>query len=451
MTTTNQETTMESVESFRARAADWIPEHLPRPGVRGDDNPVDRRLAENGLDPDDHIARARALQGILYDGGFAGICYPAEYGGQGLTPLHMHAFNAECRGYDMGGLNIFGMTFGMIGPTILEFGTEEQKAHHVRNFLTGENVWIQFLSEPTGGSDLASALTRADRDGDEWVINGSKIWTSFGDFGDMGMLVARTNWEVPKHSGLSVFLVPVRSPGLEVVPLRLVSGQTGFCQEYFTDVRVPADALIGSLDDGWTVASRLLVHERNSVGGGSQYWQAPPGATYAGEGGGLEGPREANASARRGPRDDLADLARARGKSDDAHTRQLVGEAYAAAKVGSQLGPRVATAMANGALPPPAGSFLKLFNSTNQVRRSDISMAIAGTPAVAWDADDHASSARGIGFLGRQAGSILSGTSEIQRNIISERVLGLPRQPSLDSKVPCREVRHNRMPSGRES
>jgi len=450
MTTTDQEATIESVESFAERATAWIPEHLPRPGTRGDDNPVDRRLAEHGGDPDDHIARARALQGILFDGGFAGICYPAAYGGQGLTPRHMQAFNAACRGYDMGGLNIYGMTFGMIGPTILEFGTEEQKLRHVPAFLSGQNVWIQFLSEPTGGSDLASVLTRADRDGDEWVINGSKIWTSFGDFGDWGLLVARTNWDVPKHSGITVLLVPVHSAGLEVVPLRLVSGQTGFCQEYFTDVRVPADHVLGAIDDGWTVASRLLVHERNSVGGGSQFWEAPPGATYAGEGGGLGGSPEGGASARRGPRDDLADLARARGKSDDAHTRQLVAEAYAAAKVGSQLGPRVSTAMAKGVLPPPGGSFLKLFNTSNQVRRSDISMAIAGSPAVAWDADDHASAARGIGFLGRQAGSILSGTSEIQRNIISERVLGLPREPSLDSKVLFREVRHNRMPSGRD-
>jgi alkylation response protein AidB-like acyl-CoA dehydrogenase len=411
-------------------------------GATGDENPVTRRLQDRGLDSANEVLRAKALQGIIHDGGFAGVAYPTEYGGLGLMVAHMQAFNAECRGYDLSGLGFFGMTYGMIGPTIVEFGTEEQKQRHIRAFLSGDNIWIQFLSEPTGGSDLASALTRADRDGDEWVINGSKIWTSFGDLGDYGLMVARTNWDAPKHSGLSVFIVPVRTPGVEVVPLRLVTGQTGFCQEFFTDVRLPADHLLGSLHDGWTVASRLLVHERNSVGGGSQYWQAPAG----GEGG--RRASQADGSARR--RDELVELADANGKTRDPHTRQLVAEAYASAKVANQLGPRVATAMAKGALPPPAGSFLKLFNSSAQVRRSDIQMAIAGTPAVVWEPDDPTSADRGLGFLFRQAGSILSGTSEIQRNIISERVLGLPREPSMDSKIPFNQVRHNTMPSGRQ-
>jgi alkylation response protein AidB-like acyl-CoA dehydrogenase len=281
-------------------------------------------------------------------------------------------------------------------------------------------------------------LTRADRDGDEWVINGSKIWTSLGDIGDWGMLVARTDWDVPKHSGISVFLVPVRSDGLEVRPLRLVTGATGFCQEFFTDVRIPADDLLGTLNDGWNVASRLLVHERNSIGGGSSFWQAPfDELRAAGSRGGSEG----------SGRDELVDLARARGKNDDSYTRQLVAEAYAASKVVAQLGLRVSTGMAKGVLPPPAGSFLKLFNSSSQVRRSDITMTIAGTSATVWEPDDDVAEGRGLGYLFRQAGSILSGTSEIQRNIISERVLGLPREPSLDTKVPFREVRHNTMPS----
>ena|SRR6202034_433722 len=443
------QTTGESVEAFQARAAAWIPEHLPKIGDTGEGNPVTRRLQEQGLDPADPVLRSKALQGIIYEGGFAGVAYPKEYGGQGLTARHMHAFNVECAGYDLSGLFYFGMTFGMIGPTIVEFGTEEQKERHIRAFLTGENIWIQFLSEPTGGSDLASALTRADRDGDEWVINGSKIWTSFGDLGDYGLLVARTNWDVPKHSGLSVFMVPVHTQGLEVVPLRLVTGQTGFCQEFFTDVRIPADHLLGQLNDGWTVASRLLVHERNSVGGGSEYWEQPPFAFPGAEGSGeADGPSARGVAALQ--RDDLVELADATGRAQDPYTRQLVAEAYAANKVAGQLGSRVAVAMAKGALPPPAGSFLKLFNSSNQVRRSDIQMAIAGTPAVAWETSDRSSEDRGLGYLFRQAGSILSGTSEIQRNIISERVIGLPREPSLDSKVPFNQVRHNTMPTGTE-
>jgi alkylation response protein AidB-like acyl-CoA dehydrogenase len=443
-----EQTTMESVESFRERAAAWIPERSPKVGATGNDDPVTRRLVERGLDADNSVLRSKALQGIIYDGGFAGVAYPKEYGGQGLTAKHMQAFNTECRGYDLSALGAFGMTFGMIGPTILEFGTEEQKERHVRGFLNGENIWIQFLSEPTGGSDLASVLTRADRDGDEWVINGSKIWTSLGESGDYGLLVARTNWDVPKHSGISVFMCPVHTPGLEVMPLRLVTGATGFCQEFFTDVRIPADHLLGTLNDGWTVASRLLVHERNSVGGGSQFW-AQPFSGLRGQGG--PGGEPEPMDVRGGRRDDLVELADATGKAKDPYTRQLVAEAYVAARVGGQLGPRVAQAMGKGVLPPPAGSFLKLFNSSNQVRRSDIQLTIGGVPSVIWETDDRESEGRGLGYLFRQAGSILSGTSEIQRNIISERVLGLPREPSLDSKVPFNEVRHNRMPSGRES
>jgi alkylation response protein AidB-like acyl-CoA dehydrogenase len=437
---------MESVESFRERAAAWIPDHLPKIGATGNDDPAVRRLVEQGLDPEDQILRSKALQRIIYDGGFAGVAYPKEYGGQGLTAAHIAAFNAECRGYDLD-LNPFGMTFGMIGPTILEFGTEEQKERHIRGFLNGENIWIQFLSEPTGGSDLASVLTRADRDGDEWVINGSKIWTSLGELADYGLLVARTNWDVPKHSGISVFMCPVRVEGLEVMPLRLVTGETGFCQEFFTDVRIPADHLLGTLNDGWTVASRLLVHERNSVGGGSQYW-AQPFTAMRGEGGMGGGSAPVQSGSPR--RDDLVELADSTGKVKDPYTRQLVAEAYVAGRVGNQLRPRVMQAMGKGVLPPPAGSFLKLFNSLNQVRRSDIEMAIAGTPAVVWETDDRASENRGLGYLFRQAGSILSGTTEIQRNIISERVIGLPREPSLDSKVPFNQVRHNAMPGSKE-
>jgi alkylation response protein AidB-like acyl-CoA dehydrogenase len=433
---------IETVEDFRTRAAAWIPETLPKIGAKGNDNQVTRRLTEEGQDPGDHVLRAKMLQRIIYDGGFAGICYPEEYGGQSLTPAHMAAFNKECRGYDMAGLGLFGMTYGMIGPTILEFGTEEQKERHVRGFLTGDNVWIQFLSEPTGGSDLAGVLTRADLDGEEWVLNGSKIWTSLGDVGDYGMCVARTNWEVPKHSGISVFLVPVHSEGLEVQPLRLSNGGTGFCQEFFTDVRIPADHLIGTLNDGWTVASRLLVHERNSIGGGSDFWQSPPipARTIETDDDGEEGIMP--------PPGNLVELAASRGKADDTKTRQLVAEAHALLKVNSQLGPRISRSMAKGVLPPPAGSFLKLFNSSAQIRRSDIEFAIAGTATTVWDSDDRASRSRGLGFLMRQAGSILSGTTEIQKNIISERVLGLPREPSLDTKVPFNEVRHNVMPSG---
>jgi alkylation response protein AidB-like acyl-CoA dehydrogenase len=352
----------------------------------------------------------------------------------------MHAFNAEARDYDFMSMGVFGMTLGMIGPTLVDFGTAEQRGYWIPRMLRGEDIWIQFLSEPTGGSDLASCLTRADRDGDEFVINGSKIWTSLGEIGDMGMLVCRTNWDVPKHRGISVMLVPVRSPGLSVHPLRLVSGGTGFCQEFFDDVHVPVENLVGTMNDGWTVASRLLVHERNSVGAGSEYHQLPMSAP------GRASTRTGNsAQAARRERDELVRLAAATNQAHDPHVRQLVAEAHVLSKVASQLGPRIGIGTRKGKFPPNSGSFLKLFNTATGIRRSDIGMELAGSAAVAWRSDDAAARNRGVGYLARQAPSILSGTSEIQRNIISERILDLPREASPDRDTPFNQVRTNAM------
>jgi alkylation response protein AidB-like acyl-CoA dehydrogenase len=311
--------------------------------------------------------------------------------------------------------------------------------------LRGDELWVQFLSEPTGGSDMAGTLTRAARDGDTYVINGSKVWTSAADYSDVGFMLARTNWDVPKHRGLSTFVVPIRTEGLTVLPLRLVTGHTGFCQEFFDDVTIPASNLIGKENDGWTVASRLLVHERNSVGGGSEWHNATLGVTFhGGRGSGAAG------SSR------LTNLARRRGMSSDSLARQLIAEAHVLDTVNRQLGSRVAQATRTGSLPPPAGSLLKLFGSTSGVRASDITMEMAGASAVVWSsrsADEDrfvplmgGADSQGVAYLFRQAGSILSGTSEIQRNIISERVLGLPREPAPDRDLPFNEVRHNSMP-----
>ncbi len=274
-------------------------------------------------------------------------------------------------------LGQFTLTLGMNAPTMVEYGTDAQKRKYLPRMIRGEDVWIQLLSEPTGGSDLASAITRATQDGDEWVISGSKIWTSGADHSDMGMCVARTNWDVPKHRGLSVFIVPMDAPGLTIQPLRLVSGQTGFCQEFFDDVRVPADALLGDLNDGWAIATRLLVHERNVLNGGSEYYLPPAGGFAA----------MSSGSSRR---DDLVELAETTGQADDPHVRQLVAEAYVNAKVGGQAGPRVVTAMRQGLVPPAASSILKLINSNHAIRRSDISMELVGSSAVAWKPNDTA-------------------------------------------------------------
>jgi alkylation response protein AidB-like acyl-CoA dehydrogenase len=436
MTVSDVDVPTESIEAFTERVKAWAAENLTSLGASGDDDRFAAYMHEIGLEPSDNLARGRAVLRRMAEAGLTGLTLPKEYGGQGLPPSYLRAFNDGVTGYDVS-LQQWILVLGMNAPGLLEFGTEEQKKEYLPRLLRGDDHWIQFLSEPTGGSDLASTITRADLDGDEWVINGSKIWTSLADQSDMGMCLARTNWDVPKHSGLTVFIVSLRTPGLEIVPIRLVSGQTGFCQEFFDDVRVPRDSVLGDVNDGWNVASRLLVHERNVLNGGSEYW-LPPGGF---------GPRAGAETVRR--RDDLVEEAVSRGDEKDAYVRQLVAEAYINAKVGAQLGPRITAAMRKGLMAPAASSILKLMNSENGIRRSDITAVLAGSSMAAWTPGDISAAGRGLGYLARQAGALVSGTSEIQRNIISERVLDLPREAAPDRVLPFKEVRHNSMPSRR--
>ncbi len=276
MTGSTDPSTIEDVESFRARARVWLGDTFAR--VDTTDDPVgDRLQAEDRRDTE--AERARVGQRMLWEGGFAGITYPKEYGGQGLTAAHLHAFTNEARAYDLGGCGpMFAMTLGMMGPTLLELGSDELKARYLPRMIRGDDLWVQFLSEPTGGSDLAGAITRATRDGDGYALTGSKVWTSAAEYSDYGFCLARTDWDVPKHRGLTMFVVPLRAPGLEVIPLRLVTGATGFCQEFFDNVVVPATDVVGDVNDGWNVASRLLVHERNAIAGGSEFHDMDTGA-----------------------------------------------------------------------------------------------------------------------------------------------------------------------------
>ena len=221
----------ETPEAFRERARAWVEKNLPRADAQ----------ASGGLAADDEeelrgVAEARALQRKIFDGGFAGIRYPKEYGGQGLTREHQLAWHEATAGYQVP--TAFSVTHGILGPTMLDFGTEEQKARHIPAMLDGRELWVQFLSEPSGGSDLAGLLTRADRDGDMFRLNGSKIWSTGAHFSDYTMVLARTNADVPKHAGLSMFMMPIRSPGVTVNPIKLVTGGSHFCQEFFDDVQL---------------------------------------------------------------------------------------------------------------------------------------------------------------------------------------------------------------------
>ena len=258
MTTTERlaPTDIEDVESFRLRARAFIEENLApaRSGRRFGEMTDEDELAE--------MARHRALQRQLFDAGFAGIVVPKDYGGAGLTPAHAQVFNQEIAGYDAPTM-LQVPNFTPCMAVILEFGTEEQKLRHIPPILKGEHVFVQFLSEPSSASDAAGAQTTATRDGEEWLLNGSKIWSSGAWRADYGLCLARTNWDVEKHRGLSVFLVPVHAQGLELHRIEMLNGAREFCQEFFTDVRIPDNDRIGEVDDGWTVGIRWLFHERS--------------------------------------------------------------------------------------------------------------------------------------------------------------------------------------------
>jgi alkylation response protein AidB-like acyl-CoA dehydrogenase len=406
---------MEDLETFRLRAKSWLADNMParRATGTGDD-----------LTQDDRVVRARELQRRLFDGGFAGIVYPVEYGGQGLSPDHQRVFTAEAAGFEMPLLfNV--PTLGILAPTLLDFGTEEQKQRHLPAILRGDELWVQFLSEPSGGSDLAGCITRATRDGDVWVLNGAKIWSSGAYWCDWAMCLARTNWDVPKHRGLTMFIVKIHQPGIQIEQIRQVNGAMEFCQEFFDDVPIPEANVVGAVNDGWTVASQLLFHERNSVGGGSPYVS----------GGGVE-------SANGGRLPDNRWLARELGLASDPHVRELVAESYILDVVHGQLGQRVAAGMRAGVFPGTAGAILRLFSGERTVRQTDINLEIAGAAAVAGPED---SMVNGFAdqFLARQGSCLGGGSVEMARNIISERVLGMPREYAADRDVPFNQVKRN--------
>ena len=403
---------LEPVEDFRQRARAWMAEHLPPVP----EDPNDRS--------DERWDHERRLQRTLWDGGFAGICFPREYGGLGLTVEHQRAFTQESLPYDLPfATNV--PTLGILAATLVDFGTHDQKLRHLPAILKGEELWVQFLSEPSGGSDLAGVLTRADRDGEEFILNGSKIWSSGAYVADYAMCLARTNWDVPKHRGLTMFIMKIHQPGVTVQQIRQVDGTLEFCEEFFDDVALPADSVVGEVDDGWTVATRLLVHERMAVGGGSQYTSG----RSVGHGGDPDG-------------DPIIDLVRERGLTQDPVARQRAAEAHVRQLVSGRLIKRVTQGMATGAMAPPSGSLMKLFHATTVMRRGEIALELGGADAVTWPADDQPVAGQlGEHTLARQNVSLGGGSNEIQRNIIAERLLGLPREAAGDRDIPYRDVR----------
>jgi alkylation response protein AidB-like acyl-CoA dehydrogenase len=405
---------MEDLDTFRERARAFIRGNLRPSG------PIPLKLeARSDEEELAGVAREREIQRMLFDADLAGICVPREYGGQGLTPAHQQVLNEEIAGYEYP----VRMQIPTVSPcmaVLLDFGTEEQKRRHVPAILEGDEMWIQFLSEPSGGSDVAGALTTAVRDGDEWVLNGSKIWTTGAWWSDWGLCLARTNWDVPKHRGLTVFMFPIHQPSVEMHRIEMLNGNREFCQEFLSDVRVPDANRIGAVDDGWTVCIRWMFHERMLYN--SPYVTVPAGFT---QGSGST---------------TMTEIARDAGRLDDPVARDLIGEARMLELVKAPLQRRVNQAITTGAMSDQAAAIVRLFTGIASARQTTIGFEIAGAAGAAWQEGDGALVDRGTDFMMRQSSCIGGGTTEMARNVVSERVLGMPRERAADRDVAFRDV-----------
>jgi alkylation response protein AidB-like acyl-CoA dehydrogenase len=399
------------LNAYRLRCRDWLAANLTA-------------LADVDLDEAESLSsleEAKRVQALLFDGGFAGISWPTDYGGQGLTMTHQRIFNEEVADYFIP-TQVFVIGLGMCAPTLLEFGTEEHKKQHIPRMLRGDEVWCQLFSEPGAGSDVASLQTRAARDGDEWIVNGQKVWTSGAHISDYGIMIARTDPDAPKHRGISMFILDMHSPGVAIRPLVQMTGHAGFNEVFFDDVRIPADRLLGEVNNGWRAAIGTLMNERVSIGAG----------------GGGTGRRVGGGEFRR-----LVALARRSGLVDQARVRELLAGIYCDSRVLELLSDRIRASVRAGKAPGPEGSIAKLATTELAQRSADTGFEIVGLRGQAWDAGDDDAEQIALAVLAYPGNSIAGGTTEIMKNILGERVLGLPKEPQVDRDIPFRELRVN--------
>jgi alkylation response protein AidB-like acyl-CoA dehydrogenase len=351
---------------------------------------------------------------MIFDAGFAGIAMPREYGGAGLTLDHQAAWAQETRGREVP--DILYVSIGVLGVTLLEHGAPDFVAEHLPRILRGQEVWLQMLSEPSGGSDMAAVTTRAVRAERGWVLNGAKIWTSLADRADWGMCLARSDRNRSKHGGLSMFAIPLAAPGVTITPIiGLDGGPAHFFQEFLDDVAVPANHLVGGENDGWRVARDLLKSERNAI-------------TGVGHGLGLR-QSSVGESTNLVAQPFAASTTHADPVLDDAVVQNWVNET-----VRVELGKRISTGMRVGAIDGSWGSVLKLSLAAEGIRSAEVKLRAAGIDAVIWDSEDPAIPPPALSWLTSRRYSIAGGTNEIQRNIISERILKMPRERAIDNR-----------------
>ncbi|HNJ98397.1 MAG TPA: acyl-CoA dehydrogenase family protein [Ilumatobacteraceae bacterium] len=357
---------------------------------------------------------------ILFAAGYLAPGWPVEYGGGGLSALEQVIIAEEFAkaGVPTGGPNdVFGIQ--MLGNTLLQWGSEEQKRRYLPRILSGEDTWCQGYSEPNAGSDLSNLGLKAQLDGDQWILNGQKIWTSAGHLADHIFTLARTDPDAPRHKGISFLLVDMRQPGVEVRPIKMISGESEFNEVFYTDATTPKDEVVGGVNNGWAVAMTLLGFERGEAA--------------------ATGPIRFQAEI-----DRLLLLAKEHGVADQPVIRQQLADCYTQVQIMRWSGMRVLTRFLQGHHPGPDGAISKLYWSEYHKKVTELSMSILGAaaltpsgrkPSTAFQTDDAGapnSTWSWVGtFLNARAGTIYAGSSQIQRNIIGEMVLGLPKEPKV--------------------
>ncbi len=382
-------------QEFRDEFRAWLDTNVPAEWTSG--------VSTGSEDNDAYIQYLHDWQRKLYEGGWAGISWPKEYGGRGATLMEQSIFQAELARANAPQL-IGTIGLSLVGPTIIAMGTEEQKSGYLSKILSGEEIWCQGFSEPNAGSDLAAVGTKAARDGDDFIVNGQKIWTSFAQMAHWCLLLVRTDSDAPKHKGITCLLTDMHSEGISVRPLRQMSGDSGFNEVFFSNVRVPAAQILGEVNKGWTTGITALMNERANLGAGIQ-------VVFKRN---LEALIERSRTIERNGHP----------ASEDPLVRQKLAQAYLELEILRLNTDRALTSLSKTGIPGPEGSTQKLYWSEMNQRTQQAAQEILGPYGQLKDFDNGMWE---YAYLRTRGNTIEAGTSEIQRNIIAERVLGLPK------------------------
>ena len=387
---------------FRAEARSFLEKHLKPKDANSPRRPTG----------EDFLKRAKEWQKTKAEGGFAQITWPKEWGGRGGTTMQQVIWNQEEGKFDAP-TGPFTIGLGMCVPTVIAFGSDEHKKRYVEKALRGEEIWCQLFSEPAAGSDVAGVKTRAIKDGDEWVINGQKVWTTGAHFSDYGIVLTRTDPKAPKHKGLTMFIVDMHQKGVEAKPIHQASGGREFNEVYFTDVRIPDSDRLGEVGDGWKVALVTLMNERLAVGGS-------PGPDWK----------------------EIMDYARTAGTLGDQAFREKLADWYVAAQGYKLTKFRSQTALSRGETPGPENSIGKIITANQLQDICNEAIEMQGHFGLITDEDMMPADALfQRSFMWAPGLRIAGGTDEILKNIIAERVLGLPQDVRVDKSVPFDELK----------